>query len=73
MDMCEKWVKELIEKEVVKMTVNEKGHVVMTKTTPSVYGLYRSELILRYAEVMEKSKELEKRVEALQQMLAPKA
>ena len=72
-DMCEKWVKELIEKEVVKMTVNEKGHVVMTKTTPSVYGLYRSELILRYAEVMEKSKELEKRVEALQQMLAPKA
>ena len=30
-------------------------------------------IILRYAEVMEKSKELEKRVEALQQMLAPKA
>ena len=41
--MCEKWVKELIEKEVVKMTVNEKGHVVMTKTTPSVYGLDGSE------------------------------
>ena len=37
-DVCEKWVKELIEKDVVKMTMNEKGHVVMAKATPSVYG-----------------------------------
>ena len=35
-DVCEKWVKELIEKDVVKMTINEKGHVVMAKATPSV-------------------------------------
>ena len=38
-DMCEKWVKELIEKDVVKMTINEKGHVVMAKATPSVYEM----------------------------------
>lgn len=38
-DMCEKWVKELIEKDVVKMTINEKGHVMMAKATPSVYEM----------------------------------
>ena len=66
-------MKELIEKDVVKMTINENGHVVMAKATPSVYGLIEELMMIRYSQVMEKSKELEKRMEELQQMLTPKA
>ena len=33
---CEKWVKELVEKDVMKMTISEKGYVTISKATPSV-------------------------------------
>ncbi|KNB41517.1 translation initiation factor 3 subunit e [Blastocystis sp. subtype 4] len=36
MTECEKWVKELVEKDVMKMTISEKGYVTISKATPSV-------------------------------------
>lgn len=33
---CEKWVKELMEKDVMKMTISDKGYVTIPKATPSV-------------------------------------
>lgn len=51
---CEKWVKELMERDVVKIKI-DKEYVMISKETPSVY-----------AQVMEKSKELEQKIEAMQ-------
>lgn len=36
MTECEKWVKELIEKDALKITISEKGYVTISKATPSV-------------------------------------
>ena len=36
MTECEKWVKELVEKDVMKMTISENGYVTISKPTPSV-------------------------------------
>ncbi|KAK8794013.1 hypothetical protein WA171_003140, partial [Blastocystis sp. BT1] len=61
MTECEKWVKELVEKDVMKMTISEKGYVTISKATPSVYE-----------QVMEKSKELEQRINVMQKILTSK-
>lgn len=51
----------MIAKDVMKMEINEKGWVVMSKAAPSVYN-----------QVMEKSSDLEQKIEAMTQLLASK-
>ena len=69
MTECEKWVKELVEKDVMKMTISEKGYVTISNSFSVRDGVG---IESRYEQVMEKSKELEQRINVMQKILTSK-
>lgn len=66
-ESCEEWVKEQVAKETLKVEVAD-GFVKMAKSSSSVY-VVSAFINCRYEQVMEMSKKLETRMDALDEMI----
>ena len=66
-ESCEEWVKEQVAKETLKVVVAD-GFVKMAKPSSSVYVVIAF-VDCRYEQVMEMSKKLETRMDALDEMI----